>query len=67
VDIFIIWLHSLKGLLRFLYNLKNLPFLDIDIYRSPDGIISQRVSTKPTLIDLYMNSISHHHLAQKIG
>jgi hypothetical protein len=35
----------------------HLPFLDIDIYRKPDGSLSHRVCHKPTRTNLYI----HHN------
>jgi hypothetical protein len=39
----------------------HLPFLDIDIYRRPDGSLGDRVYRKLTHTNLYLNSGFHHH------
>jgi hypothetical protein len=39
----------------------HLPFLDLDIYRRPDGSLEHRVYRKPTHTNLYLNAKSHHH------
>jgi hypothetical protein len=38
----------------------HLPFLDIDIYRRPDGSLGHRLYRKPTHTNLYLNAGSHH-------
>ncbi|XP_023703192.1 uncharacterized protein LOC111862214 [Cryptotermes secundus] len=43
----------------------HLPFLDIDIYRRPNGSLDHRVYRKPTHINLYLNARSHHHPSSK--
>ncbi|XP_023713951.1 uncharacterized protein LOC111867940 [Cryptotermes secundus] len=43
----------------------HLPFLDIDIYRRPDGSLGHRVYRKPTHTNLYLNAKSHHHPSSK--
>ncbi|PNF22070.1 hypothetical protein B7P43_G09300 [Cryptotermes secundus] len=43
----------------------HLPFLDIDIYRRPDGSIGHTVYRKPTYTNLYLNAKSHHHPSSK--
>jgi hypothetical protein len=43
----------------------HLPFLDIDIYRRPDGILGHRVYRKPTHTNLYLHPNSHHHPSNK--
>jgi hypothetical protein len=76
-DTFVIWPHSPDRLKDFLDHLNgihqniqftmemerdgHLPFLDIDIYRRPDGSLGHRVYHKPTHTNLYLNSSSHHH------
>jgi hypothetical protein len=42
-----------------------LPFLDIDIYRRPDGSLGHRVYRKATHTNLYLNAGSHHHPSSK--
>jgi hypothetical protein len=42
-----------------------LPFLDLDIYRRPDGSLGQKVYRKPTHTNLYLNAKSHHHPSNK--
>jgi hypothetical protein len=36
-------------------------FLDIDIYRRPDGSLAHKVYRKPTHSNLYWKLRSHHH------
>ncbi|XP_023702614.1 uncharacterized protein LOC111861900, partial [Cryptotermes secundus] len=43
----------------------HLPFLDIDIYRRPDGSLGHTVYRKPTHTNLYLNAKSHHHPSSK--
>jgi hypothetical protein len=43
----------------------HLPFLDIDIYREPDGSLGYRVYRKPTHTNLYLHANSHHHPSNK--
>ena len=43
----------------------HLPFLDIDIYRRPDGSLGHKVYRKPTHTNLYLNPGSHHHPSNK--
>ena len=42
-----------------------LPFLDINIYRRPDGTLGHRVYRKPTHANLYLHPNSHHHPSNK--
>lgn len=42
-----------------------LPFLDIMIFKKPDGTLGQGVYRKPTHTNLYLKNFSHHHPAQK--
>ena len=42
----------------------HLPFLDINIYRKPDGSLGHKVYRKPTHTNLYLNQNSHHHPAK---
>jgi hypothetical protein len=43
----------------------HLPFLDLDIYRRPDGSLGHNVYCKPTHTNLYLNAKSHHHPSNK--
>ena len=43
----------------------HLPFLDIDIYRKPDGSLVCMVYCKPTHTNQYLHHNSHHHPANK--
>jgi hypothetical protein len=43
----------------------HLPFLDLDIYRRPDGSLGHKVYRKPTHTNLYLNVKSHHHPSNK--
>jgi hypothetical protein len=45
----------------------HLPFLDIDIYRKPDGSLDHRVYCKPTHTNLYLHHNSHHHPSHKLS
>jgi hypothetical protein len=36
-------------------------FIDIDIYRRPDGFVGHKVYQKPTHTNLYQKLRSHHH------
>jgi hypothetical protein len=80
-DTFVIWSHRPHKLKNFLNHLNSihqciqftmetkkegcLPFLDIDIYRGPDGSLSHRVYSKPTHTNLCLNVRSHHHPSNK--
>jgi hypothetical protein len=80
-DTFVIWPHGPGRLSEFLDHLNSihesiqftmeterdghLPFLDIDIYRKPDGSLGHKVYHKPTHTNLYLNSNSHHHPSNK--
>ncbi|XP_033607053.1 uncharacterized protein LOC117282253 [Cryptotermes secundus] len=44
---------------------EHLPFLDIDIYRRPDGSLGHREYRKPTHTNLYLDARSHHHPSSK--
>jgi hypothetical protein len=77
VDTFVIWKHGPDKLKDFLHHLNStheciqfimetesqghLPFLDLDIYRRPDGSMGHKVYCKPTHTNLYLNAKSHHH------
>jgi hypothetical protein len=77
---FIIWPHGPKELSDFVNCLNNicpniqftmeklnhhLPFMDMDIYRRPDGSLGHNVYRKPTHTNLYLNAESHYHPASK--
>jgi hypothetical protein len=81
-DTFIIWPHGPKQLKNFIKHLNNIHcnmqftmetesnghflFLDIDIYRRPDGFLGCRVYRKPININLYyLNAESLHYLTNK--
>jgi hypothetical protein len=80
-DTFVIWPHGPDRLKDFLDHLNGIhqniqftmgmerdgrvPFLDIDIYRRPNGSLGHRVYRKPTHTNLYLNSSSHHHPSNK--
>jgi hypothetical protein len=42
-----------------------LPFLDFDIYRRPEGSLGHKVYRKPTHTNLFLNAESHHHPSNK--
>ena len=61
-------LNSLQEKIQFTIETEkdgHLPFLDIDIYRKPDGTLGHKVYCKPTHTNLYLQQSSHHHPAQK--
>jgi hypothetical protein len=76
-DTFVIWQHRPDKLKDFLHHLNSihqsiqftmeteseghLPFLDLGIYRRPDGSLRHKVYRKPTHTNLYLNAKSHHH------
>jgi hypothetical protein len=76
-DTFVIWPHGPGKLAEFLDHLNglhenikftmeterdgHLPFLDIDIYRKPDGSLDHIVYRKPTHTNHYLHANSHHH------
>jgi hypothetical protein len=78
---FVTWPHGPEKLERFLDHLNglhrniqitmdtekggHLPFLDIDIYRRPDGSLGHKVYRTPTYTNLYLNPGSHHHPSNK--
>jgi hypothetical protein len=43
----------------------HIPFLDIDIYRRPDGSLGHKVYRKPTHTNLYLYPESHHYPSNK--
>jgi hypothetical protein len=43
----------------------HLPYLDLDIYRKPDGSLGHKVYRKPTHTNHYLNAKSHHHSSNK--
>jgi hypothetical protein len=80
-DTFIIWPHGPARLKDFLNHLNNiyqciqftmemerdshLLFLEIGIYRKSDASLGHKVYCKPTHINLYLNTSSHHHPSSK--
>jgi hypothetical protein len=80
-DTFVIWPHGPDQLQSFLGHLNSihrsiqftmetesegrLPFLDIEIYRRPDGSLGHKVFRKPTHTNLYLHANSHHHPSNK--
>jgi hypothetical protein len=61
-------LNSIHHCIQFTVETKregNLRFLDIDIYRRPNGSLGHRVYCKPTHTNLYLNARSHHHPSNK--
>jgi hypothetical protein len=82
-DTFVMWPHGQEKLTEFLNHLiglhnniqltmekeedGHLPFLDIDIYRKPDGSVGCRVYRKPTHTNLYLHHNSHHHPSNKLS
>ena len=80
-DTFVIWPHGKQKLGEFLNHLNgihkniqftmeieeagHLQFLDIDIYRKPDGSLGHKVYRKPTHTNQYLHRNSHHHPANK--
>jgi hypothetical protein len=80
-DTFVIWQYGPDKLKDFLQHLNSfhqsiqftmeteseghLPFLDLDIYRRPDGSLGHKVYRKPTHSNLYLNAKSHHHPSNK--
>jgi hypothetical protein len=82
-DTFVIWQHGQEKLTEFLSHLNSLhdniqfvtekeedghlQFLDIDIYRKPNGSLGHRVYRKPTHTTLYLHHNSHHHPSYKIS
>jgi hypothetical protein len=80
-DTLVIWPHGPDKLKDFLHHLNSihqsiqftmeteteghLPFLDLDIYRRPDGSLEHKVHRKPTHANLYLNAKSHHHPSNK--
>ncbi|PNF22911.1 hypothetical protein B7P43_G13899, partial [Cryptotermes secundus] len=73
---FVIWSHAPDNLMDLLNHINSIhqciqftmeteteghfPFLDIDIYRRPDGSLGHRVYRKSTHTNLYLNAASHH-------
>jgi hypothetical protein len=76
-EVFVIWPHGTENLERFRDHLNvlhrniqftmemdrdgHLHFLDINIYRRPDGSMDHNVRRKPSHINLVLNRGSHHH------
>jgi hypothetical protein len=80
VDTFVIWPHgpeklrlphhqnSIHKSIQFNMETESegqLPFLDSDIYRRPDGSLGYKVYHRPTQTNLCLNAKSHHHLSNK--
>jgi hypothetical protein len=65
------FLHHLKSIhqsIQFIMETESeghLPFLDLDIYRRPDGSLGHEVYRKPTHTNIYLNAKSHHHPSNK--
>jgi hypothetical protein len=73
-DTFVIWPHGPDKLKDFLHHLNSihqsihitmesesegyLPFLDLDIYRRPDGSLGHKVHCKPMHANVYLNAMS---------
>jgi hypothetical protein len=82
-DTFVIWPHGQDKLTEFLNHISglhkkiqftmqkeedgHLPFLDIDIYRKPDGSLRHKAYRKPTHTNIYLHQNSHHHPANKLS
>jgi hypothetical protein len=80
-DTFVIWHHGPEKLEGFIGHLNglhrniqftmekekdaHLPYLDIDIYKRPDGSLGHKVYRKPTHTNLYLNPGTHHHPSNK--
>jgi hypothetical protein len=80
-DTFVIWQHGPDKLKDFIHHLNSihqsiqftmeteseghLPFLDLDIYRRPDGSLGHKVYRKPSHTNLYLNAKSHLHPSNK--
>lgn len=65
---FMVFLNSLLGSIKFIEESEKeekLPFLDILLIRKLDGSLGRNVYRKPTHTNVYINSQSHHHPAQK--
>jgi hypothetical protein len=76
-DTSVIWQHGPDKLKDFLHHLNSihqsiqftmeteseghLPFLDLNIYRRPDGSLGHKVYRKPTHTNLYLNAKFNHH------
>ncbi|XP_071442511.1 uncharacterized protein [Hetaerina americana] len=80
-DTFVIWQHGIQERSDFVSDLNNqhraiqftmeleknkqIPFLDVLVKRKEDGSLGHAVYRKATHTDRYLNSLSHHHPAQK--
>jgi hypothetical protein len=78
---FLFWLHGLEKLSDTVIHLNqihpniqftletgsddHIPFLDIDIYRRPDGCLGHTVYRKPSYASPYLNAMSYHHPVNK--
>ena len=76
-DTFVIWQHGQDKLQLFLEHLNglhsriqftmdqekdgNIPFLDVEVSRQPDGSLAQKIYRKPTHTDQYLHCRSFHH------
>ncbi|XP_058045388.1 P2Y purinoceptor 1 isoform X3 [Ahaetulla prasina] len=79
-DTFIIWPHGKEKLDNFLTHLNSLhpkiqftmetevnnqlPFLDVLVYRKPNGSLGHTIYQKKTHTNRYLHALSHHHPAQ---
>jgi hypothetical protein len=82
-DTFVIWPHGQEKLTVFLNHHNgqhnkivftmekeedgHLPFLNIEIYRKPNGFLGHRVYRKPTHTNFYLHYNSHHHPSHNIS
>ena len=82
-DTFVIWPHGKDLLDDFLEHLNSLhpnicftmemelnqrlPFLDVEIYRKPNGTLGHAVHRKKTHTNRYLHANSHHHPSQKMS
>jgi hypothetical protein len=65
---FLEFLSSIHNKIQFTMEMeegKHLRFIDIDVYRRPDGTLGHRVYRKPVHTSLYLHPISHHHPSNK--
>jgi hypothetical protein len=62
------FLNSIHDKIQFVMELEDeehLPFLDIDVYRRPDGTLGHRIYRKPTHMKLYIHRMFHYHPSNK--
>jgi hypothetical protein len=69
-QVFFIFLHPLMQMLHNTFTMEtesegHLTFLDLDIYRRPDGSLGHKVYRNSTHNNLYLNTKSHHHPSKK--